>query len=391
MLKIIKINMEDLNFKKEREVQAKLYKTNEENLKICGERIRQGKLVAFPTETVYGLGADATNEEAVLSIFEAKGRPLTDPVIVHIASKDMVDRILLDSEERQLIHYLGSKLWPGPLTLIGPCDTSFIPPLVGSNTGTVGVRWPNNPVAQQLILEAERPIAAPSANRFMHVSPTKYSHVFYDLYDKDVAILEGEQTDLGVESTVCRVMKLDDGRLKAFVLRPGTLEAKEIRAVLDESEEYKGVEVEIKKKNKSVEESENSVAPGQLLKHYSPNVDCKLIAREQELVEGGGQELVGGVDWGKIALIDFNGGYSELESKVALYKDLSPTGDYKEALHSLYLFLRECEIFEGVEQILVFYSNLGYKEGEYGFTLFDKIFRSASGQILLYKDGQLYA
>jgi tRNA threonylcarbamoyl adenosine modification protein (Sua5/YciO/YrdC/YwlC family) len=182
---------EELNFEKKHETVAVLLDPNEQNMLLCGERIRQGKLVSFPTETVYGLGADATNEEAVLSIFEAKGRPLTDPVIVHIADEAKVDRILLDTPERALIKYLGSKLWPGPLTMIGPCDTSYIPSLVGSNTGTVGVRWPNNPIAQELILKADRPIAAPSANRFMHVSPTKYSHVFYDLYDKDVAIIKG--------------------------------------------------------------------------------------------------------------------------------------------------------------------------------------------------------
>lgn len=380
--------MEELNFKKENEVIAKILETTDENMELCGERIRQGKLVAFPTETVYGLGADATSEEAVLSIFEAKGRPLTDPVIVHIASQEMIDRILLDTDERQLVHYLGSKLWPGPLTLIGPCDTSFIPPLVGSNTGTVGVRWPDNEIAQRLILKAQRPIAAPSANRFMHVSPTKFSHVFYDLYDKDVAILQGEQTVLGVESTVCRVMKNEEGKLRCVILRPGTLEAKEIRAILDESEEYKDVEIKIKKKTKSVEEGENSVAPGQLLKHYSPNVDCKLLVNDEELKEASTETK--DLDWSKIALIDFNSGYGELEEKVKLYKDLSPEGNFKEALHNLYLYLRECEIFPGVELILVRYSNEGYREGEFGFTLFDKIYRSGSGEMMLYKDGDVY-
>lgn len=379
--------MEELNFKKEKEVVAKILKITEENIEEAGKRIREGKLVAFPTETVYGLGADATNEKAVLSIFEAKGRPLTDPVIVHIAKKEMVDDILLDTEERALIHYIGEKLWPGPLTLIGPCNTDYIPAICGSNTGTIGVRWPDNPIAQDLILKSQRPIAAPSANRFMHVSPTKFTHVFYDLYDKDVAILEGEQTVLGVESTVCRIMKGENGELKAIILRPGTLEAKEIRACLDESEEYKGVNIEIKKKNKSIEEHENSVAPGQLLKHYSPNVDCKLLVKDETLKEFSVE--VEGVDWSKIAVIDFNEENKNLEEKARLYKDLSGRGDYKEALHNLYLYLRECEIFNGVELILVSYSNDGYSEGEYGFTLFDKIFRSASGEMYLLQGEKL--
>jgi len=166
----------------------------------------------------------------------------------------MVDKILLDTEERKLIKYIGQHCWPGPLTLIGPCDTSYIPDMVGSNTGTVGVRWPDHEIAQKLILAAERPIAAPSANRFMHVSPTKFSHVFYDLYDKDIHIIKGEQTNLGVESTVCRIMKDEEGVLRAVILRPGTLEANVLRGVLDKHPDYKGVEIEIKKKKHHVEE-----------------------------------------------------------------------------------------------------------------------------------------
>lgn len=258
--------MENLNFEKKNPVIAELLDPTAENMARCGERIREGKLVSFPTETVYGLGADATNEKAVLSIFEAKARPLTDPVIVHIATEEKVDRILLDTEERKLIKYLGSKLWPGPLTMIGPQNMDYIPSLVGSNTGTVGVRWPKNPIAQELIIKADRPIAAPSANKFMHVSPTKYSHVFYDLYDQDIAILKGGQTNLGVESTVARVMKDNSPSakhsLKVLILRPGTLEAPEIRKALDESEEYSQVDLQIKKKNKSVEEDEATAAPG---------------------------------------------------------------------------------------------------------------------------------
>lgn len=374
--------MEELNFNKEREVKAKLVEFTAEDLKVCGERIREGKLVSFPTETVYGLGADATNEAAVLSIFTAKGRPLTDPVIVHIATAEMVDKILLDTPERKLIKYIGNHCWPGPLTLIGPCDTEYIPPMVGSGTGTVGVRWPDHKIAQELIKAAERPIAAPSANRFMHVSPTKFSHVFYDLYDKDIHIIKGEQTNLGVESTVCRVME-EEGKLKAVILRPGTLEANVIRAVLDKSEEYKGVEIEIKKKKHHIEEDQHACAPGQLLKHYSPLVECKLLVDKGSRTTGTTKVEV---EWSKIAVIDFGAKYDKLKGKVGLYKDLSDKGDYKEALHNLYLSLRECEVFEGVELILVNYMEEGYSAGEYGATLFDKIFRSASGEEYFYGD-----
>ena len=370
---------------------AQLLDPNEENMLLCGERIRSGKLVSFPTETVYGLGADATNADAVLSIFEAKGRPLTDPVIVHIADEAKIDLILLDTPERQLIKYLGSKLWPGPLTMIGPCDTNYIPLIVGSNTGTVGVRWPNNPIACELILKADRPIAAPSANKFMHVSPTKYSHVFYDLYDKDVAIIKGGQTNLGVESTVIRVMadhsEFAPHPVKIMLLRPGTLQSIDIQQALDESEEYKNVKLLIKKQNESVEEHEATTAPGQLLKHYSPEVDCKLLLKKDFVAEG--SEL-SSIDKSKLAVIDFSGTFSELQPNALKYVDLSPEGDFKEALHNLYQSLRDCEVSDGVNQILVCYTDTGYSPGEYGATLFDKIYRSASGQQCFYHNGQIY-
>ena len=388
-------NDKNTNTTTQKEVKAKLVQPSKEALSVCGERIRAGKLVSFPTETVYGLGADATSEKAVLSIFEAKGRPLTDPVIVHIASHEMVDRILLDTKERALIKYLGSKLWPGPLTLIGPCNTDYIPPLVGSNTGTVGVRWPDNEIAQKLILASERPIAAPSANRFMHVSPTQASHVFYDLYDQDIHIIEAEQTDLGVESTVCRIMRseADSEKLEAVILRPGTLEASEIREALRASPEFGSVQLRMKKKKHTVKEGKNACGPGQLLKHYSPNVDCKMILKvpeDESDLEGFKEISADEVDFSKTALIDFGGVFGDFEQKVRVYKDLSESGDYKEALYNLYLTLRECEIFDGVELILVAYCDDGYKEGELGATLFDKIFRSASGVEVFSREKKLY-
>ena len=220
----------------------------------------------------------------------------------------------------------------------------------------------------------------------MHVSPTKFSHVYYDLYDKDIHIIKGEQTNLGVESTVCRVMKGDDGELKLVILRPGTLEAKVLRQVLDESEEYKRISIEIKKKKHHVQEDENACAPGQLLKHYSPLVDCKLLVSREDVSDLKKIETA----WEKIAFIDFGGEFSQLKDKVGLYKDLSAKGEHKEALHELYLNLRECELFEGVEQILVTYLEEGYEDGEYGATLFDKIFRSASGEEFYFNGGEVY-
>lgn len=362
-------------FSTDRKIVAKKMKIEPSSLEACGERIRQGKLVAFPTETVYGLGADATNEKAVLGIFEAKGRPLTDPVIVHIADYGLFDKIVVDGPEKELIRYLGSQLWPGPLTMIGPCNTDFIPSMVGSNTGTVGVRWPKNITAQQLILATQRPIAAPSANRFMHVSPTKPDHVFYDLYDKDIVILDGEQTSFGVESSVLRIMQTPEGKLEGVLLRSGTLELTDIKAALEKNEEYSSVEVKVKKKTECVEEDQESVAPGQLLKHYSPNIDC-LLVEKSTLAENSS------IDLSHTGIIDVGAQLVSFKEQSLHYVDLSVLNNHKESLTNLYLALRECEVIKGVNRILVLYQEEGYEDGSFGYTLFDKIYRSAAGKRL---------
>ena len=190
----------------------------------------------------------------------------------------------------------------------------------------------------------------------MHVSPTKYSHVFYDLYDKDIAIIKGHQTNLGVESTVAQVMKNQDPEatheLKIVIMRPGTLEMSKIQEVLLESEEYKNVPLSIRKKNLSGEEHEASTAPGQLLKHYSPEVDCKLIVRREVLLDDAKSHQV---DLSKTALIDFGQNFFELSAEVAVYRDLSSKGDFKQALHNLYEVLRDCEQSPGINQILLIY------------------------------------
>lgn len=159
-------------------------------------------------------------------------------------------------------------------------------------------------------------------------------------------------------------------------MRPGTLEVSEIRKVLEESEKYKNLKVTVKKQNKSVEEEEKTVAPGQLLKHYSPNVDCFLL---QDFVEGEKYENKENLELKNCAIIDFNGHYLEYKEHVLLYRDLSSKGCYKEALFNLYLLLRESEIVEGIQAIFVKFSEIGFEEGSFGSTLNDKIYRSAAG------------
>jgi L-threonylcarbamoyladenylate synthase len=174
-----------------------------ESLAPCVEHLKRGGLVAFPTETVYGLGAHALDASAVLSIFEAKGRPLTDPVIVHVLDRQSaLPLIQFDGSAavETVFEHLATEFWPGPLTLVLRANPQLVPDCVTASTGFVGIRAPKHAVAR-LLLEASNgmPIAAPSANRFGHVSPTRAQHVFEDLCTQDckheILVLDGDHEE----------------------------------------------------------------------------------------------------------------------------------------------------------------------------------------------------
>ena len=171
----------------------------EANLIRAAEVIRQGGLVAFPTETVYGLGANALNAEAVARIFEAKQRPSFDPLIVHVEGRAMLSRVVREIPAQA--EPLMARFWPGPLTLVLP-KSDFVPGIVTSGLPTVAVRMPDHPIALELISRAGVPIAAPSANPFGYLSPTRAEHVERMLGDKVDLILDGGPTAFGVESTI---------------------------------------------------------------------------------------------------------------------------------------------------------------------------------------------
>ncbi|CAN0333530.1 unnamed protein product, partial [Discosporangium mesarthrocarpum] len=171
---------------------ATIFLPTAKGIQEAAERLRHGGLVAFPTETVYGLGADARDEAAVRRIFSVKGRPLTDPLIVHVPTLEAaLDLLYLDGEGLQVFRKLAEQFWPGALTLIGRAKDS-LPSCVTAETGFVGVRCPSHPLAQQLLEVSGVPIAAPSANRFGHVSPTTAQHVLSDLGTADIGVLDGE-------------------------------------------------------------------------------------------------------------------------------------------------------------------------------------------------------
>lgn len=220
-----------------------------ENIAEAARFLREGRLVAFPTETVYGLGADAFNPLAVARIFEVKNRPTFDPIIVHIA--DLAQLAELVSEIPEIARRLIERFWPGPLTLVLP-KTDRVPDIVTAGLPTVAVRMPAHPVALALIRAADRPVAAPSANRFGYLSPTTAEHVLAQLDGKADLILDGGPCPVGVESTV-----LDLTADAPTVLRPGGLAVEELAKVVGPVRVATGP-------------TERPKAPGQLERHYAP-------------------------------------------------------------------------------------------------------------------------
>jgi L-threonylcarbamoyladenylate synthase len=229
----------------------------------AAEILRSGGLVALPTETVYGLGANALDPDAVARIFAAKGRPTWDPIIVHIADESMLRDLTTEVPEaaRKLI----AAFWPGPLTLLLP-RSARVPDAVTAGRPLVGIRMPSHPVALELIRLAGLPIAAPSANVFGHTSPTTAAHVLHDLDRRIDAILDAGPTKHGVESTV-----LDPTQSPMVIYRPGAITEEQIRAVAGP------VTIFHSKKPLAAAPPEALPSPGVGIRHYAPRASLYLI------------------------------------------------------------------------------------------------------------------
>lgn len=247
---------------------------DERKIKVAARLILEGKLVAFPTETVYGLGADALNEEAVKRIFESKGRPADNPLIVHIADFNDLKKLARDIPKEAKL--LAERFWPGPLTLVLP-KKDEVPLVTTGGLDTVAVRMPAHEIALALI-RASTPVAAPSANISGKPSPTLAEHVVDDFYGRIEAIIDGGPTKVGVESTV-----IDLSSERPTLLRPGGLPLEEIEAVIGPVEIHPAV------KGKNVDLAR---APGMKYKHYSPNAQVIVVEGPKERVREKVRELV---------------------------------------------------------------------------------------------------
>lgn len=234
----------------------------------AAELLRRGGTVAFPTETVYGLGANALDADAVARIFAAKERPGWDPVIVHVSDRRMLERVAVISGEIAVrVEDLMAAFWPGPLTLLLP-RSAAVPDSVTAGKPLVGVRMPAHPIALEVILTAQVPVAAPSANRFGRISPTTAAHVLEDLDGRIDAVLDGGPTQVGVESTV-----LDVGQM--MIYRPGAVTAEMIRSVAGEVRVFAGGE--------TVGDPESLPSPGVGMRHYAPRARLVLVEGEAAL------------------------------------------------------------------------------------------------------------
>jgi L-threonylcarbamoyladenylate synthase len=239
--------------------------TGEADIRRAAEAIRNGLLVAFPTETVYGLGADAFNQTALAGVFAAKGRPRFDPLIIHFAAPDTLDRLAdlsaLKPELREKTALLTARLWPGPLTLILP-KRPAVPDLATSGLPTAALRFPDHPVAQALIRLSTGALAAPSANLFGRLSPVRMEHVRDQLGEKVDFIIDGGRTAVGVESTI-----LDMSGGAPRILRPGGVSRGTIERLIGAVE--LGICGEPKPR-----------APGLLKSHYAPRTPLTLYSPE---------------------------------------------------------------------------------------------------------------
>lgn len=297
---------------------AQIISSNPQSVEKAASVLRDGGLVGMPTETVYGLAANALDGQAVARIFAAKGRPQFNPLIVHVLS---VDDVLQIAEMNDHDHALARKFWPGPMTLIlKRREDSGLSDLVSAGLSTVAVRIPAHKTARALIKACGFPIAAPSANKSGSLSPTAPAHVAQSLGDKVDLILADGMSAVGLESTV-----VDCTGEYPLILRPGGVSQEEISDSL-------GFQVEYDLGDKG----EDVKSPGQLLKHYAPNTQLRLNAVDVR----DGEALLA---FGSVKFMGLQGGGAASDLPDDMFRNLSADGDLYEAASNMFAMLRELD------------------------------------------------
>ena len=322
------------------------------NLASAAEIINNGGLVAFPTETVYGLGADGLNENAVKKIYEAKGRPSDNPLILHIQDISEVKPLVL--EINSTAKKLMDTFWPGPMTLVFK-KSAIVPPVISGGLDTVAIRLPENKVARELIRLSKTPIAAPSANTSGKPSPTKASHVFEDLNGRIDMIIDGGSCDIGLESTV-----IDVTTLSPVILRPGGVTFEDIYKLFPDVSYDKHLTLD------TITDTVKPRSPGMKYKHYAPEGELFILEGDigkvrKYILENSDENT---------AVFTFDG----IDFDLPYVRSLGTSISGSKLFFDL---LRECD-GNGITKIFALMPD---KKGV-GFALYNRMFKAAGGRII---------
>lgn len=332
---------------------TKIISSSAEDIEYAAKLINGGEVVGMPTETVYGLAADATNEAAVKKIFEAKGRPQDNPLIVHLADVDMLDEYVHDVPD--IAYRLAEKFCPGPLTMVLP-KKDIIPYITSAGLDTVGIRIPLHKAARAFIKACGKPIAAPSANLSGSPSPTSAQHVYNDMQGRIPAIIDGGQCGVGVESTV---ISFENGGIR--LLRPGYVSVEDLQTM--------GVPVYCDKGiTEAVAQGEKVLSPGMKYKHYSPKANVTIIVGSPEAFT----KYVAEHNGDDVYAMLYDSDAAKYPYKYMTYGDTS-----EEQAAQLFGVLRKADEI-GAKQV---YARCPSREGV-GLAVYNRLLRSAGFEVI---------
>lgn len=328
-----------------------------ENIEETGELLRSGELAAIPTETVYGLAADALNGGAVKNIFAAKGRPMDNPLIVHISAFEQIERFNLVRDIPRKAYALAENFWPGPLTVIMP-KGSAIPDEVSAGLDTVAVRFPKHPVAQAVITAANTPLAAPSANTSGAPSPTAASHVLHDMNGKIPVIIDGGICEVGVESTVITLAEKTP-----MLLRPGGITLEQLKSVIGDVDVAHAVLHKMK-------DGEKASSPGMKYRHYAPKANLVLIKADDDKYI----EYVNARSADDVGALCYDGDVARLKTRCFAY---GGKNNYAQQANRLFDALREIDTTD----VKTVYGRCPDTQGE-SMAVYNRLIRAAGFEVI---------
>ncbi|MDK6298816.1 L-threonylcarbamoyladenylate synthase [Staphylococcus caprae] len=317
------------------------------------DTVIKGGLVAIPTETVYGLGANAKDEAAVKKIYEAKGRPSDNPLIVHVHHRKQLDKFVEHIDER--VSKLMDAFWPGPISFILPLKSGYLCETVTGGLSSIAVRMPSHKIGRALLQVIDEPIAAPSANLSGRPSPTTFDHVFHDLNHKIDGIVNGDQSEEGLESTV-----LDCTQFPFRIARPGSVTKEMIEKVLPESVQ-----------DIHFTENEKPIAPGMKYKHYSPDTPLTIIENLNHKIDNNEK-------WKDTAFIFPESMKSLLPESAQFISLCKNAQDIKTANHNLYSILHSIDRSSDIQRAFIF----GFEKKDQSEAIMNRMLKAAGNEVI---------